>query len=121
MEEHDSDNLAPHNPTNSSDQRRLPSLPKRQKFLFRGDRALWVVIAILSVFSLLVVYSSTASMAYKNAGGNTSYYLTRQAIFIFIGFITIVVVHWIDVKTYLKYIPFLFKAALIAMCCVYVN
>lgn len=98
----------------------LPPLPRRQKFLFRGDRALWVVIAILSVISLLVVYSSTASMAYKNAGGNTSYYLTRQAIFILVGFFTIVVVHWIDLKSYIRVVPLLFKLALVAMCCVYI-
>ncbi len=119
MQEHESERISTEIADSGAEQRRLPPLPKRQKFLFRGDRALWVVIAILSVFSLLVVYSSTASMAYKVAGGNTSYYLTRQAIFIFIGFITIIVVHWIDLKTYLQYVPFLFKAALVAMCCVY--
>ncbi len=122
MDENEIDNIYSNDKqTTDADakQRKLPPLPRRQKFLFRGDRALWIVIAILSVISLLVVYSSTASMAYKNVGGNTSYYLTRQAIFILVGFFTIVVVHWIDIKSYIKVVPFLFKLSLIAMFGVY--
>ena len=41
---------------------------------FGGDRVLWVIIAILAVASLLVIYSSTASMAYRKAGGDTTHY-----------------------------------------------
>ena len=41
---------------------------------FSGDRVLWVIIAILSIASLLVIYSSTASMAYRKAGGDTAHY-----------------------------------------------
>ena len=40
---------------------------------FSGDRVLWVIIAILSIASLLVIYSSTASMAYRKAGGDTAH------------------------------------------------
>ena len=37
---------------------------------FGGDRILWTIIVILSIVSLLVIYSSTASMAYRKAGGD---------------------------------------------------
>ena len=36
--------------------------------LFSGDKPLWIIVISLAIISLLVVYSSTASMAYKNAG-----------------------------------------------------
>lgn len=32
--------------------------------LFTGDRVLWIIVAALAVISVLVVYSSTAKMAY---------------------------------------------------------
>ncbi|MDD4746648.1 MAG: putative peptidoglycan glycosyltransferase FtsW [Salinivirgaceae bacterium] len=51
----------------------------------RGDRVIWVITFFLCMASLLVVYSSTGSLAYKQAGGNMFYYLTRQGIFIVIG------------------------------------
>ena len=47
-------------------------MAKHSKYreLVGGDKSLWIVILILCVFSILVVYSSTASMAYKNLDGD---------------------------------------------------
>lgn len=92
---------------------------KRRLSLFRGDRSLWIMIAALCVISLLVVYSSTASMAYRNVGGDTSYYLSRQARFILLGFILIWVVHWIDIKHYLRFAPGLLKISIALMILTY--
>ena len=60
---------------------------------FGGDRVLWVIIAILSVASLLVIFSSTASMAYRKAGGDTSHYFFAQLKFIVLGFAAMIAVH----------------------------
>ena len=51
----------------------------------RGDRVIWTVIIILSVVSLLSVYSSTGSLAYKKVSGDTYYYLFRQFKYIMLG------------------------------------
>ncbi len=51
----------------------------------RGDRVIWTVIIILSVVSLLSVYSSTGSLAYKKVSGDTFYYLFRQFKYIILG------------------------------------
>ncbi|MEX0987901.1 MAG: FtsW/RodA/SpoVE family cell cycle protein [Bacteroidales bacterium] len=51
----------------------------------RGDRVIWTVIIILSVVSLLSVYSSTGSLAYKKVSGDTLYYLFRQFKYIVLG------------------------------------
>src|SRR5437899_4869343 len=52
---------------------------------FRGDRTIWLVVFILTLFSLLAVYSSTGTLAYKYQSGNTEFYLFRQARFLIIG------------------------------------
>lgn len=92
---------------------------KRRLSVFRGDRSLWIMIATLCVISLLVVYSSTASMAYRNVGGDTSFYLSRQARFIVLGFILIWVIHWVDIKYYIKYAPGLLKISILLMILTY--
>ncbi|HKK62944.1 MAG TPA: FtsW/RodA/SpoVE family cell cycle protein [Bacteroidales bacterium] len=66
----------------------------------KGDRIIWTVILVLFMISLLSVYSSTGSLAYKNMSGDTMYYLFRQFKFILLGFLTIVVVHLIPFRYY---------------------
>lgn len=84
-------------------------MARRKKLaLLRGDHSLWIIIAVLCVVSILVVYSSTASMAYRDRGGDTSFYVLRQARFILAGFFTIIVVHWIDYKFYARFARTLF-------------
>ncbi len=70
-----------------------------QKY-FKGDKIIWIIIFLLSVMSLLVVYSSTASLAYKYHGGNTIYYFIRHTIFLIIGLVATYVVHKIPYRAY---------------------
>ena len=69
----------------------------------KGDRVLWIVLIVLSLLSMLVVYSSTGALAFRQAGGNTSYYLLRQAIFQGLGFgVMLLMLKYIPVKFYNK-------------------
>lgn len=43
-----------------------------------GDRTIWLIVILLSLFSVLGVYSATGSLAYRQMGGNTEYYLLKQ-------------------------------------------
>lgn len=52
----------------------------------KGDRVIWIVLFILTLVSLLIVYSATGSLAYRQRGGNTGYYLVKQLVFIGLGF-----------------------------------
>jgi len=70
-----------------------------QKY-FKGDRVIWVVIILLSVMSLLVVYSATASLAYKYHGGNTIYYFIRHTLFLGIGLLATFLVHKVPYRAY---------------------
>lgn len=59
----------------------------------KGDRAIWLLMLILALFSILVVYSSISSLAYKYQQGNTMYYLGRHTFFLLIGFGLMYVTH----------------------------
>ncbi len=48
----------------------------------RGDRAVWVIVLILAMFSILTVYSATGSMAFRERGGNTEFFLIKHGIFV---------------------------------------
>lgn len=93
---------------------------KRKLVLFRGDKPLWIIVTVLFLVSLLVVYSATAAMAYREVGGNTSYYLFRQARFILVGFFVIIVVHWIDYRYYARYAKALFQLSVVLVLLTYV-
>ena len=91
---------------NISDELNLNSFSK-ENFLAisgktRGDRVIWSIVAVLVLLSLLAVYSSTGSLAYKQNKGNTEYYLYRQSAFIIIGVGMIYLVHLIDYRVFSK-------------------
>ena len=65
---------------------------KLRRYL-KGDPVIWGIVIILSVISLLSVYSATGSLAYKHQGGNTSYYMFKQLFSLGIGFGIIVLIH----------------------------
>ncbi len=61
----------------------------------KGDKVIWVVVIILSIFSILAVYSSTGTLAYKYQSGNTEYYLFKHFTILIFGFILMYVAHLI--------------------------
>jgi cell division protein FtsW len=68
------------------------------KKYFKGDPVIWAVILLLSLVSLLAVYSSTGSLAYKYQGGNTSYYILKHATILAMGILITYVTHLIPYK-----------------------
>ncbi len=60
---------------------------------FRGDRTIWVVVIFLYFVSILAVYSSTGSLAYRFRAGNTEYYLFKHAIITGFGFALMYLAH----------------------------
>lgn len=67
---------------------------------FQGDRVIWGVILLLSIFSLLAVYSSTGTLAYKKMGGNTTYYLIRHGVILGAGLFIVFIFHLIPYQLY---------------------
>ncbi|HNA58771.1 MAG TPA: FtsW/RodA/SpoVE family cell cycle protein, partial [Chitinophagales bacterium] len=66
----------------------------------RGDRYIWLVVFVLSVFSILAVYSSTETLAYRSAGGNTEYYLVKHSVILLFGIVLMYLSHLIPYKYY---------------------
>ncbi|PCH70873.1 MAG: rod shape-determining protein RodA [Bacteroidales bacterium] len=66
----------------------------------RGDKTIWIIIFFLSMISLLVVYSSTGTLAYKVKGGNTSYFFIKQLILLGGCYMIIYVIHRIPYTVY---------------------
>jgi cell division protein FtsW len=62
----------------------------------KGDIYIWLIVFILSAFSLLAVYSSTGSLAYKKQAGNTEYYLIKQLMMILGGLFLMYQAHRIN-------------------------
>jgi len=70
------------------------------KIKIKGDRVIWMVILLLSLMSVLAVYSSSGILAYKIRGGNTAYYLIKQFIFLMIGIFIIIFTHQVPYRYY---------------------
>ena len=68
----------------------------------RGDKVIWAVIIFLSIVSLLAVYSSTGTLAYRFQGGNTAYYILKHSAIMFISLAIIFITHIIPYKFYSK-------------------
>ena len=70
---------------------------KFQKY-FKGDTTIWIIVFLLSIASMLTVYSATGTLAYKKMGGNTLFYLMRHGGFLLFGIGIIWVIHRIDFR-----------------------
>ncbi len=66
----------------------------------KGDRTIWMVVVFLYIVSILAVYSSTGTLAYRLRSGNTEYYLIRQFIIILFGFGLMYLAHNIKYSYY---------------------
>ncbi|MBK7433455.1 MAG: FtsW/RodA/SpoVE family cell cycle protein [Chitinophagaceae bacterium] len=73
----------------------------------RGDRVIWGIVVILTLVSLLVVYSSTGSLAYKYSKSTESY-LFKQFAFIILGVMIIYFAHRVNYTLYSRVAKLLF-------------
>lgn len=69
--------------------------------LFRDQ--IWLITLCLMVVSLAVVYSASEMLAYREAGGVTSYYLVSQAKHMFLGLLVMLVVQFIPPRMFYRY------------------
>lgn len=73
--------------------------PRRR--YFTGDRVLWIIVAVLAVVSVLVVYSSTAKMAYDaHTVRTTAHFLRQQLLILFLSMGIMVVVQRLNSSFY---------------------
>ncbi len=78
----------------------------------QGDKVIWALVIILSLVSLLVVYSATNSLAYKLYKGNTFIYLFKQIIFITLGILVVYFAHRVNYTIYSRVARILFYVSI---------
>jgi cell division protein FtsW len=66
----------------------------------KGDQVIWGLVILLTLVSLLAVYSSTGLLAYKKYKGNTEIYLVKQVGFIIFGIAMVYFAHRVNYKYY---------------------
>jgi cell division protein FtsW len=80
----------------------------------RGDRVIWGIVVILTLVSLLVVYSSTGSLAYR-LSKSTESYLFKQVAFIILGLLIIYFAHRVNYTIYSRVASVLFVASVLLL------
>lgn len=73
----------------------------------KGDKVIWGLVVLLTLASLVLVYSSTGSLAYRMSKSNESY-LFKQFAFIVLGFVIIYFAHRINYTVYSRIALILF-------------
>ena len=66
----------------------------------KGDRWIWLIIILLSLISILAVYSATGTYAYKTGKTVEKILLTKHLVFVVMGIAMIYFAHLLDYKYY---------------------
>ncbi|NUO01726.1 MAG: FtsW/RodA/SpoVE family cell cycle protein [Saprospiraceae bacterium] len=90
----------------------MSSLVARINAELRGDRVIWAIIALISIFSILAVYSSTGTLAYRERGGNTEAFLFKHLVILGVGLLLTYVCHLLHYMKYSRWAPMLLLLAI---------
>jgi cell division protein FtsW len=85
----------------------MSSIGKRISAELKGDRVIWMILAVLVLFSLLTVYSATGSLAYKSRGGNTEAFLIRHGFILMLGLIITYLAYSLNYMRYKQLAPWM--------------
>ncbi len=66
----------------------------------KGDRWIWLIIILLSMISILTVYSATGTIAYNKGITVEKYLLYKHVVFVVMGVVMIYVAHLLDYRYY---------------------
>ncbi|MCW5922219.1 MAG: FtsW/RodA/SpoVE family cell cycle protein [Saprospiraceae bacterium] len=88
------------------------SLGNRIAAELRGDRTIWMIIAVLSLFSLLAVYSASGWEAWRSRGGNTTVMFVSHLVRLAFGLFIIYMCHLLHYRQYQRVAPILILAAI---------
>ena len=86
------------------------SIINRASAELKGDRVIWAIVAVLALFSILAVYSSSSMVAFQKRSGNTEFYLLKQIVMLTIGLTLTYVAHLVHYKRYSMWAPYMFAA-----------
>jgi len=73
-------------------------MEQETKTYLGGDRIIWAVVFILSIFSVLSVYSTSGILVFRNPESSISYFVFRHTLFIIAGLGLIYIIHLIPYR-----------------------
>jgi len=59
----------------------------------KGDKVMWAIMFLLSILSVLVVYSAVVTLAHKFKEGHTEFYLFKHLVIVALGFLLAYLFH----------------------------
>lgn len=63
---------------------------------------IWITVFLLSMISILAIYSSASGLAYRMSGGDTESYVLKHTITMIIGLVVMFLIHRIDYRVFGK-------------------
>lgn len=81
----------------------------------KGDRAIWMVVFLLSIVSVLAVYSATGTLAWKSKNGDTTLFLLTHIVRLGFGLGLVYMAHLMHYQRYNKMAPFLLIISVILL------
>lgn len=91
------------------------SLSTRIAAELRGDRVIWAIIILLSIISVLAVYSSTGTIAYRERDGVISGFLFKHMIILGGGLVVVYLCHLFSYVKYSRWAPTLLITAVVLL------
>lgn len=88
------------------------SLGTRLYTQLKGDKVIWAILLLLSIISVLIVYSSTDLLSYRRADGNTEFYLMKHIMILSLGLVVAYACFLMNYKKYLVAAPYLLLASI---------
>lgn len=85
-----------------------------------GDKVIWMVVLLLSVVSILAVYSSTSILAHRFKQGNTEYYLLKHLSILGLGFLLMYVTHLVPFKYFGQFSPIALPISILLLIAVWI-
>jgi cell division protein FtsW len=70
---------------------------------FKGDPIIWAIVILLSMFSILVVYSATGTLVYKTQNPDTEQYLFKHSKLVIASLVVMWLAHKIPYKKFALY------------------
>lgn len=63
---------------------------------------IWITVFLLSMISILAIYSSASGLAYRMSGGDTESYVLKHTITMIIGLVVMFLIHRVDYRVFGK-------------------
>lgn len=78
-----------------------------EKLHIKGDRVMWTIVLLLFSVGLMTVYSATGTLAWKHYKSDSTQFLVKQIMFMFLGLVLIYIIHRMNYMIFYKLSSFM--------------